>query len=181
MRSPLILVLSALLAWPLGATAQEAMAEHPRSSTATARLVDSQGQEIGEVRLEETPFHGVLITVEVAELAPGTHALHIHETGRCEGPSFQSAGGHYAPRGHAHGARTAEGKHAGDLLNLHAPADGRVTVEQLADGVTLHPHAPHSLFDADGSAVVIHAGADDYESQPSGDAGSRMACGVIRR
>lgn len=181
MRSTLTLVLLALLAHPLATGAQEHAtgSEHP--ATATARLVDVDGQELGEVRLEETPFHGVLLTVEVAELTPGVHALHVHETGRCEGPSFESAGGHYAPRGHAHGVRTAEGKHAGDLPNLHVPDNGRVAVEVLAEGVTLHPHLPHTLFDEDGSAVVIHAGADDYESQPSGAAGSRVACGVIRR
>lgn len=178
MRFGLVLFPLLLLAMPL--SAQEMTPEH-HATTATARLLDVDGREVGEVRLEETPFHGVLVTVEVSGLSAGPHALHIHETGRCETPSFGSAGGHYAPRGQAHGARTVHGKHAGDLLNLHVPASGDVKVEQQAADVTLHPHAPHSLFDDDGSAVVIHAGADDYESQPSGAAGDRVACGIIRR
>ena len=173
------LTLIALLAAPLAASAQEAMAGPHHAGATTARIVDAEGRALGQLRLVETPFHGVLITGELEGLAPGPHAFHIHETGRCEAPSFQSAGGHYAPRGHAHGVLVAEGKHAGDLLNLHVPADGRVRVERLARDVTLRPHAPHGLLDHDGSAVVIHAGADDYESQPSGAAGSRVGCGVI--
>ena len=178
MRATVALTLLLLLALPGAIRGQDAADENP-TLTATARLVDRSGREVGEARLEETPFYGVIVTVEVRGLAPGSHALHVHETGRCEPPSFGSAGGHYAPRGHAHGARTREGKHAGDLLNLQVPESGRVKAQRLAQHVTLHPHSPHSLLDVDGSALVIHAGPDDYESQPSGAAGERMACGVI--
>lgn len=161
------------------ASASALSAQTPQ--TARAELIDRGGARVGEATLQETPFYGVLLRVEVSGLAAGVHALHIHETGTCEPPSFSSAGGHYAPRGHGHGLLHPRGKHAGDLLNLDVPASGRVAAERLAEGVTLLSGMPHTLFDEDGSALVIHAGADDYRSQPSGDAGDRIACGVIRR
>lgn len=150
-------------------------------STASARLVSPEGELVGFARLRETPRAGVLLRVEFAGLPPGTHALHIHETGRCEAPSFGSAGGHYSPGDRAHGLLHPDGPHAGDLPNIHVPASGEVVVERVTDRVSLDPDARATLFDQDGSALVIHAGADDYESQPAGDAGERIACGVIRR
>ncbi|MDX1675125.1 MAG: superoxide dismutase family protein, partial [Longimicrobiales bacterium] len=107
-----------------------------------------------------------------------SHGFHIHETGSCVAPDFDSAGGHYAPRGHAHGVLHERGYHGGDLLNLHVPETGAVTTERLATDVTLRGDAP--LLDEDGSALVIHANADDYVSQPSGGGGPKVACGVIR-
>lgn len=166
-----------LLTSTAAATAQ--VAEPDR--TARAELIDTTGAVIGEVRLEETPSFGVRIEIDVRGLGPGTHAFHIHETGRCDAPSFDSAGGHYAPRGRAHGARHPHGMHAGDLLNLHVPPSGRVEAEQLAGHVTLLEGAHGTLFDDDGSAFVIHADADDYESQPAGGGGTKVACGVIVR
>lgn len=148
--------------------------------TATATLIDTDGQEVGEAQLTETPNHGVLIRVQVEGLEPGSHGFHIHETGRCTAPDFSSAGGHYAPRGNAHGLLHRHGKHAGDLLNLEVPESGRVVTERLAEDVTLLVGAHGSLFDDDGSALVIHATRDDYESQPSGGGGPKVACGVIR-
>lgn len=172
-----VAVTAAVFAVPARPAAQTPAGE----VTARAELVGVNGERIGEVRLRETPFHGVILDVDVRGLTPGVHAIHIHQTGRCEAPSFSSAGGHYAPRGRAHGALHPEGKHAGDLLNLHVPESGRVRIERLAADVTLLDGPPHSLFDADGSAIVIHAAADDYRSQPSGAAGDRVACGVVVR
>ena len=148
--------------------------------TARATLVSPEGEEIGHAELVETPNEGVLIRVRVEGLEPGTHGFHIHETGECTAPEFASAGGHYAPRGHAHGLLHPHGKHAGDLLNLVVPESGAVATERLAPGVTLMAGAHGSLFDADGSALVIHANADDYESQPAGGGGPKVACGVVR-
>ena len=148
---------------------------------ASAQLIGADGAGVGRVALTETAHTGVLLNIEVAGLTPGLHALHIHETGRCEAPSFASAGSHYAPRGHSHGLLHAHGSHAGDLTNLHVGADGRGTAEVMAPHVTLREGPSHSLFDGDGSAVVIHAGRDDHMSQPSGDGGSPIVCGVIRR
>lgn len=166
--------LLALVVSATGLSAQE-------GPTARAELVDRSGAKVGEVDLLETPFHGVLLRIEVTGLSPGVHALHIHETGSCEGPTFESAGGHYAPRGRSHGLMHREGKHAGDLPNVHVPESGRLEAEALAEEVTLLQGAGNSLFDDDGSAIVIHAGADDYVSQPAGAAGDRVACGVVTR
>lgn len=148
---------------------------------AHADLIGADGAIVGRVDLRETAHAGVLLDIEVAGLTPGLHALHIHETGRCEAPGFTSAGSHYAPRGHSHGLLHVHGPHAGDLTNLQVGSDGRGTAEVLAPHVTLHEGPAHSLFDGDGSAVVIHAGRDDHSSQPSGDGGSPIVCGVIRR
>lgn len=147
--------------------------------TAEAELIDREGQPVGQVGLQETADYGVLMDVEISGLPPGTHAIHIHETGSCEGPTFESAGGHYAPRGNAHGILSDDGAHVGDLLNLQIPESGDVRTERLASEASLGHHDATTLLDEDGSAIVVHAGVDDYLSQPSGDAGERLACGVI--
>ncbi len=147
--------------------------------TATAVLIDPDGEEIGRAELVETPSYGVLIRLEVEGLEPGEHAFHIHGTGECAPPDFGSAGGHYAPRGRSHGLLHPHGKHAGDLANLRVPESGRVATERLAQHVTLLEGATGSLFDDDGSALVIHATGDDYTSQPAGGGGPKVACGVI--
>jgi Cu-Zn family superoxide dismutase len=165
------LVTGALLAGPVPA----------QQLTATAELIDTEGNVIGQVALTETPNHGVHLRLHVEGLEAGEHGLHIHETGQCEAPGFDSAGGHYAPRGRSHGILHPHGKHAGDLVNLHVPASGEVMTERLAHEVTLVPGATGTLFDDDGSAIVIHATGDDYESQPAGAGGPKVACGVIRK
>jgi Cu-Zn family superoxide dismutase len=149
--------------------------------TATAEMIDPDGNVVGQVELTETPNYGVLLRVHLEGTDPGEHAFHIHETGRCEAPSFDSAGGHYAPRGRMHGILHPHGKHAGDLANVHVPSSGEVWTERLAHEVTLVPDATATLLDDDGSAIVVHANADDYESQPSGGGGTKVACGVIQR
>ena len=149
-------------------------------SIATATLMDAQGAVKGRVILRQTPGNGVILDIRLEDVPAGVHALHIHETGTCS-PDFGAAGGHYAPHGNAHGALHPEGMHGGDLLNLHIPADGDHRTERLAPRVSLDPDAAGTLFDHDGSALILHAGADDYLSQPSGDAGDRLLCGVIRR
>lgn len=167
-----------------GASAQEGIGmpvvTADREITASAVLVNPSGDRVGTVELVQTPNSGVLIRLDVRGLEPGTHGFHIHETGQCTTPDFTSAGGHYAPRGRSHGVRHPHGAHAGDLLNIHVPESGRLQTERLAFHATLVPGTAGFLLDDDGSAVVIHGGADDYTSQPSGDAGPRVACGVIR-
>ncbi|HEX7117976.1 MAG TPA: superoxide dismutase family protein [Longimicrobiales bacterium] len=175
MRGPTLLAIALTLTAAASLSAQERL-------TARADLIDARGRKVGEATLHETPNSGVHIELDVSGLRAGAiHGFHIHETGRCETPTFESAGGHYAPRGREHGILNADGPHAGDLLNLHVPASGRVHVEQLAPRVTLRAGARNTLFDDDGSALVIHADADDYRSQPSGESGDRIVCGVIRR
>jgi Cu-Zn family superoxide dismutase len=146
------------------------------AETAQADLLGADKEKIGTVTLTQTR-HGVLLSIEASKLAPGAQALHIHEVGRCE-PPFTSAGGHFNPAGKKHGLMSAEGMHAGDLPNVYAGPDGTLRAEILAAEVTLAP-GPSSLLDSDGSAVVLHAGPDDYKTDPAGSAGARIACGVI--
>ncbi|MBI5441606.1 MAG: superoxide dismutase family protein [Deltaproteobacteria bacterium] len=148
------------------------------AETARAELVDSKGKSAGTVLLTQTP-QGVLLSVRVSKLPPGVHALHIHEVGKCE-PPFTTAGGHFNPGGKKHGLSNPEGMHAGDLPNLHVSKQGKAEVEVFATGVTLSPGAT-SLLDDDGSAIVLHAGPDDYATDPAGKAGDRIACGVVRK
>lgn len=158
------------------------------SIDAYANLLDADGEKVGEVEMAALPGGGALLFVmigrdetgdAIAGIPPGRHAFHVHETGACEPPSFESAGGHHAPDGKAHGAFDPDGRHAGDLPNLHVADDGGLVVEVFADRVSL-AEGEGGVFDEDGAAFVIHAGADDYVSQPAGAAGPRIACGVIR-
>ncbi|MFW6077728.1 MAG: superoxide dismutase family protein, partial [Hyphomicrobiales bacterium] len=126
------------------------------------------------VQLQETP-NGLIVTAELTGLPEGAHGFHIHAVGECE-PPFQSAGGHFNPDDSQHGMENPQGLHAGDLPNIHVPASGELTVELFAMGLTLD-----DVLDEDGAAMMVHAGADDYESDPAGDAGDRIACGVIER
>jgi superoxide dismutase, Cu-Zn family len=141
---------------------------------ATAQMQNLEGQSVGQVQLRETP-HGLIVMADFAGLPEGTLAFHIHAVGECE-PPFQSAGGHFNPDGHQHGMENPQGMHAGDLPNIHVPASGELTVEYFVTGLTLD-----DLFDEDGTSMVVHAGPDDYETDPAGDAGERIACGVITR
>jgi len=148
------------------------------AQTASAALKNAEGKEVGSANLTQTP-HGVLINISVKGLPPGEHAFHVHAVGKCE-PPFTSAGGHFNPGNKKHGMMSAEGYHAGDMPNLHVPQSGDLTVETVNANITLEKGKPNSVFDADGSAIVIHAGSDDYKTDPTGDAGGRIACGVIQ-
>ncbi|OMP67232.1 superoxide dismutase family protein [Domibacillus epiphyticus] len=146
--------------------------------TATAELTNGSGEKIGTAELQQTD-KGVLIRLQASDLTPGTHGFHIHETGKCEAPDFESAGGHFNPTDASHGFNHEEGPHAGDLPNIEVAEDGRVQEEVTAEHVTLEGGKNNSLFGSAGTAFVIHEKADDNQSQPSGNAGARIACGVI--
>jgi superoxide dismutase, Cu-Zn family len=169
-----LLIASTALALAIGAGTAVAQ------SGIEAEFIDTDGQSIGTATLTETP-HGVLIEADITGLRPGEHAFHVHETGMCDAEGgFESAGGHYAPRGNEHGFQNENGPHAGDLPNQFVGEDGRLQVHAFAWGVTLS-EGEASLLDEDGSALVVHAGADDYSTEPSGDAGNRLACAVIEQ
>lgn len=142
----------------------------------TVPMKNAKGENIGDARLTQTP-HGVLIQANLAKLPPGTHAFHIHEVGQCE-PPFESAGDHFNPGDKKHGFLDPQGRHAGDLPNMYVAENGDLKVEVFAPQVTLND-GQHRLRDVNGSALVIHAKPDDYSSDPSGNAGDRIACGVI--
>jgi superoxide dismutase, Cu-Zn family len=154
-------------------------ATQAEAESANAVLVDPDGKEIGNVALSQLA-QGVRIFAEARDVPPGVHAFHIHETGDCQAPDFESAGGHYNPTSEQHGWDNPEGHHAGDLPNVQVRDDGVLAIEYFTDSVTLG-EGDATLFDDDGSAIVLHAGADDHQTDPTGDAGSRIACGVIAK
>lgn len=144
---------------------------------ATAELRDADDQVVGTVSFEESEA-GVRVTLAGTGLPQGTHAFHIHETGECTAPDFTSAGGHFNPTGAQHGLDNPQGPHAGDMPNVDVGADGTVQFSVDNDRIALGD-GQNSILDADGSAVVIHASADDNVSDPAGNAGDRIACGVV--
>ncbi len=154
------------------------MAGSASAQTAKTLLIGADGKETGIATFTQTPS-GVLLKVAVKGLPLGEHALHVHAVGKCE-PPFTSAGGHFNPDNKKHGLMAANGHHAGDMPNLTIPASGELTTEVLNAAITLEKGKPNSVFDVDGSALVIHAGKDDYKTDPTGDAGGRIACGVIQ-
>jgi Cu-Zn family superoxide dismutase len=142
-------------------------------------LINTERQRVGEATISDGP-NGLVVRLNLQEkpagIAPGVHGFHIHRVGRCE-PPFKSAGDHFAPQKHGHGFLSKNGRHAGDMPNIHVPANDTLTVEHFVPDVRLK--GKNALLDADGSALVIHAQPDDYRSDPSGSAGDRIACGII--
>jgi len=148
-------------------------------SAAHADIVDAQGKKIGTAAFRASG-NGVRIDVNVSGLPPGTHGIHIHGVGKCEGPAFTNAGPHLNPTSKKHGKDNPEGPHAGDLLNLEVNADGLGKASLLDQNVTLG-QGQSSLFHEGGTSLVIHANADDYKTDPAGNSGARIACGIIEK
>src|SRR4051812_4123167 len=170
----------AKLSGTIGAAALLAAAvSMPASSAdmANTQLKDASGKPVADVDLVQTPA-GVLIKLQIKGLTPGEHAFHVHAVGKCEAP-FESAGPHFNPGNHKHGMLSGEA-HAGDMPNLHVPQSGELSIEVVNSAISLEQGKPNSLFDNDGSALVVHAKADDYKTDPAGNAGDRIACGVIQ-
>ncbi len=149
------------------------------SPQATAQLKNARGEAVGTASFWEDAS-GVRILAQVRGISPGTHGIHLHAVGKCDPPEFTTAGGHFNPGNRKHGLRNPEGPHAGDLPNLQVAADGQGRLEYLTKLATLAA-GPTSLFDADGAALVVHAGADDEVSDPAGNSGGRIACGVLTK
>ena len=151
--------------------------EGPSGPAANAVLHDANGSE--KARATITQVGGDLhVRVIAVDLPPGTYGAHIHAVGRCEAPGFTSAGPHWNPTKRQHGKDNPQGMHMGDLPNLVVGADGKGSVDYTVTGATLHD-GDTALLDADGAAVVVHAGPDDYMTDPSGNSGARMACGIV--
>jgi len=146
---------------------------------AKAVLVDGQGRTVGEAQFTDREGK-VRIVVDLRGLPPGTHAMHLHTVGECHGPDFKSAGAHFNPFGKKHGLENPEGPHAGDLPNFEVKSDGTAHVEVEAKLVTLW-EGKNSLFQPGGTCLVVHEKADDHKTDPAGNAGARIACGVITR
>jgi Cu-Zn family superoxide dismutase len=150
----------------------------PGDTVVTAPLVGSAGQQIGTVRMTAAP-NGVLMRVQATGLPPGMHGAHVHAVGHCNPPDFSMAGAHWDLSGHRHGKLNPQGPHDGDLGNFSVAADGTLDAQVLLPGAVLPVKGatgPKMLGDADGSALVIHAGADDERTDPAGNSGARIAC-----
>ncbi|QTD43422.1 superoxide dismutase family protein [Sporosarcina sp. Te-1] len=143
-------------------------------------LLNTEGTEIGKVTMSEGS-QGVTISIEAEGLSPGLHGVHIHETGVCTPPSFESAGAHFNPGKKEHGFDNPKGFHLGDLPNVEVGDDGKVEAQVTTAEITLKPDAKTSLLDKDGSALVIHEAADDYKTDPAGNSGARIACAEIKK
>ena len=168
--------LGALLALALAACAS-LNAGRAVGTTATTELRNAEGRVLGTASFTQISA-GVRIVLEVRGLPPGAKAVHIHEAGRCEGPAFATAGSHFNPDKRQHGLLNPQGPHAGDLPNITIDADGSGRLETTTDRVTLGG-GPTSLFDGDGLALVVHGSPDDFKTDPTGNSGARIACGVI--
>jgi len=145
----------------------------PDAVVATANLVDSNGAAIGTVRMFSEPT-GIMLRINASGIPAGQHGVHLHSVGRCEGPKFTSAGPHWNPTQKKHGHRNPAGYHMGDLGNLGVGADGKLVVALLVPEATLD-----GIRDGDGTALVLHAKADDEVTDPSGNSGDRIACAVL--
>jgi superoxide dismutase, Cu-Zn family len=147
--------------------------------SAHADIVNAQGATIGHARFSAVSG-GVKISVAVSQLPPGEHGIHIHNVGKCDGPAFTTAGGHFNPTNAHHGIHNAQDPHPhlGDLPNLVVSANGTGKLTFTAAGATIS-EGPNSLFHDGGTALVIHAKPDDLTNDPSGNSGDRIACGVI--
>jgi superoxide dismutase, Cu-Zn family len=143
--------------------------------TATATIRDAAGAKVGTANFADS-YAGLIIIGSVEGLGIGAHGIHIHETGKCDAP-FATAGGHYNPEKHRHGFKSADGWHLGDLPNLDIPASGVLRFEFLLANVSLR--GTNALLDADGASIVVHSTRDDFLTDPAGNSGSRLACGVI--
>jgi Cu-Zn family superoxide dismutase len=146
---------------------------------AHANFINAKGDKVGTATLTQTKG-GVRVAVNLTQLAPGVHALHIHTTGKCDVPDFTTAGGHFNPGMKQHGKDNPMGAHAGDLPNFTVDAKGRGKATIVAAGVTLGDGS-NSLFHPGGTALMVHASPDDYKTDPTGNAGARIACGVIQK
>lgn len=140
---------------------------------AVANMIDATGRPVGRATVREVAG-GVRVTIDARGLPAGTHGAHLHTVGRCDTPDFTSAGPHWNPLGAKHGSLNPQGHHAGDLPNIIVGADGRGTLGATLAGATMD-----GLLDADGAAMMVHAATDDLQTDPSGNSGARIACGVF--
>jgi Cu-Zn family superoxide dismutase len=145
---------------------------------ARVELRDAHGKTVGKLTVAPHSNGGVRFTGRLTDLPPGVHGIHIHEFGKCDPPDFKSAGAHFNPSGKQHGEFNPQGKHAGDMGNVRVDASGSAEISLMNERVTLESQ-PNSLLKPGGTSLVLHANADDQMTDPSGNSGDRIACGII--
>ena len=173
MRALLLLLPPLMLGAACNRQAVETGGALPDGRLATAAMTDAAGRQVGRATVREVAG-GLRVTLDVRAMVPGTHGAHLHTAGRCDRPGFESAGPHWNPAATKHGTMNPQGPHAGDLPNLIVGPDGRGTLGVVLAGATMA-----ELLDADGAAMLVHAAADDLMTDPSGNSGARIACGVV--
>jgi superoxide dismutase, Cu-Zn family len=151
----------------------------PTDNAARAELRNPGGQVVGNATFTQVG-NAVRVLLEVQGLPPGAKGVHVHAVGKCDGPDFASAGDHFNPQGRQHGALNPQGPHGGDLPNITIAADGKGRLESTTELMSL-VGGPSGVFDADGSAIIVHGAPDDFRTDPTGNSGARIACGVIVR
>ena len=144
----------------------------------TFDIMDGAGKLVGQGSFSDSK-KGVKLSIDLKGAQAGTHAMHIHDKGMCQGPKFETAGGHLNPEKKKHGHKSPEGAHLGDLGNIEVPANGNVKKEMILKGIDLKPGSASSLMTATGTSIVFHAKADDEKTDPSGGSGDRIYCGVL--
>ena len=149
-----------------------------QGKTKVIQMRDGKGDSVGMTVISPAG-KGVSVKLSLKGLTPGKHALHFHQVAKCEGPDFKSAGAHFNPENKKHGTQNPEGPHAGDMMNFTVKKNGTANATVADRMVTLSPSGANSLFANGGTALVVHAGADDYKTDPAGNAGDRIACGAI--